>query len=109
MDQLKEYYKELGVSGEVYDYAKNIESSLSERFVEFDAVAEFNQLKVLKAMKKNRISEAHLGGTTGYGYEVASVSMAFVLVFCSILLFHFVQQSRYTTATQLERAGIAGA
>ncbi|EIW9478576.1 biofilm formation regulator HmsP [Klebsiella aerogenes] len=33
---------------------------------------------------------------------VASVSMAFVLVFCSILLFHFVQQSRYTTATQLE-------
>ena len=69
MDQLKEYYKELGVSGEVYDYAKNIESSLSERFAEFDAVAEFNQLKVLKAMKKNRISEAHLGGTTGYGYD----------------------------------------
>ena len=33
---------------------------------------------------------------------VASVSMAFVLVFCSILLFHFVQQSRFTTATQLE-------
>jgi hypothetical protein len=32
---------------------------------------------------------------------VASVSMAFVLVFC-ILLFHFVQQSRFTTATQLE-------
>ena len=28
--------------------------------------------------------------------------MAFVLVFCSILLFHFVQQSRFTTATQLE-------
>lgn len=33
---------------------------------------------------------------------VAGVSMAFVLVFCSILLFHFVQQSRFTTATQLE-------
>ena len=33
---------------------------------------------------------------------VASVSMAFVLVFCSILLFHFVQQSRFITATQLE-------
>ncbi|STU73922.1 protein yhjK [Klebsiella pneumoniae] len=33
---------------------------------------------------------------------VASVSMAFVLVFCTILLFHFVQQSRFTTATQLE-------
>ncbi|RLP18866.1 biofilm formation regulator HmsP [Raoultella ornithinolytica] len=33
---------------------------------------------------------------------VAGVSMAFVLVFCSILLFHFVQQSRFITATQLE-------
>ncbi|HFO0255721.1 TPA: biofilm formation regulator HmsP [Raoultella ornithinolytica] len=33
---------------------------------------------------------------------VAGVSMAFVLVFCSILLFHFVQQSRLITATQLE-------
>lgn len=69
MDQLKEYYRELGVSGEVYDYAKKIEASLSGRFAEFDAVAEFNQLKVLKAMKNNRISEAHLGETTGYGYD----------------------------------------
>ena len=33
---------------------------------------------------------------------VAGVSMAFVLVFCSILLFHFVQQSRFIKATQLE-------
>ena len=33
---------------------------------------------------------------------VAGVSMAFVLVFCSIFLFHFVQQSRFITATQLE-------
>ena len=33
---------------------------------------------------------------------VASVSMAFVLVFCTILLFHFVQQSRFTTATQFD-------
>lgn len=33
---------------------------------------------------------------------VAGVSMAFVLVFCSILLFHFVQQNRFSTATHLE-------
>lgn len=33
---------------------------------------------------------------------VAVVSMFFVLIFCVILLFHFLQQNRYNTATQLE-------
>lgn len=33
---------------------------------------------------------------------VAAVTMVFVFVFCSILLFHFVQQNRFVTATQLE-------
>lgn len=33
---------------------------------------------------------------------VAAVSMVFVFVFCVILLFHFLQQNRYNTATQLE-------
>ncbi len=33
---------------------------------------------------------------------VSAVSMLFVFIFCVILLFHFVQQNRYNTATQLE-------
>lgn len=33
---------------------------------------------------------------------VAAVSTVFVLIFCAILFFHFVQQNRLTTATQLE-------
>ncbi len=33
---------------------------------------------------------------------VACVSMVFVFIFCVILLFHFLQQNRYNTATQLE-------
>jgi len=33
---------------------------------------------------------------------VAAVSMVFVFIFCVILLFHFLQQNRYNTATQLE-------
>jgi len=33
---------------------------------------------------------------------VAGVTMVFAFVFCAILLFHFVQQNRFTTATQLE-------
>lgn len=33
---------------------------------------------------------------------VAAIAAVFVFLFCSILLFHFVQQNRYNTATQLE-------
>ncbi|WP_421549829.1 biofilm formation regulator HmsP [Kluyvera intermedia] len=33
---------------------------------------------------------------------VAVVTMLFLFIFCSILLFHFVQQDRYNTAAQLE-------
>ncbi|MDA2672489.1 hypothetical protein PDQ76_27260, partial [Bacillus cereus] len=33
---------------------------------------------------------------------VAAVVMVFVFIFCTVLLFHLVQQTRYNTATQLE-------
>ena len=33
---------------------------------------------------------------------VAAIAAVSVFLFCSILLFHFVQQNRYNTATQLE-------
>ena len=40
-----------------------------DRFAEIDETAEYNQLKVLKALQKNQVSEACLLGTTGYGYN----------------------------------------
>lgn len=69
MDSLKNYYMELGVDEKVYDYAQAVEKELKPRFERMDAVAERNQLKVLKAMRKHKIAEAHLSGTTGYGYN----------------------------------------
>ena len=69
MDRLKEYYLELGIDEKVYDFCKEVEASLSERFSSIDAVAEQNQIKVLRAMQKARLEEAHLYGTTGYGYN----------------------------------------
>lgn len=71
MDQLKEYYREMGISAEVYDYAQKIEETLRGRFAALDAVAEQNQMKVLRAMQKHQIAELHLGATTGYGYNDA--------------------------------------
>lgn len=62
-------YKELGISDKVYQFSKEILDSLAQRFCEIDKNAEYNQLKVIKAMQDNKVSEACLLGTTGYGYN----------------------------------------
>ena len=63
------YINNLGISSEVYDYSEKIITELEERFKEIDKIAEYNQLKVLSAMQKNRVSEMHLNGSSGYGYN----------------------------------------
>ena len=36
---------------------------------QFDKTAEYNQMKVLLAMQKNRVSEECFGSSSGYGYN----------------------------------------
>lgn len=67
--EIKELYRQMGVRPQVYDYGKEIERNLESRFRELDQVAEYNQLKVLHAMQKNRVSEACFYPSTGYGYN----------------------------------------
>ena len=62
-------YSDMGVNDEVYAYCEKIIDSLKPRFDAIDKNAEINQLKVIKAMQKNQVSEACLLGTTGYGYD----------------------------------------
>lgn len=62
-------YALLGVSPEVYALGKETEKKLEERFHAIDETAEYNQLKVLRAMQKNRISAEHFHPTSGYGYN----------------------------------------
>ena len=62
-------FKEMGISDEVYAYSEKILENLKTRFEQIDAVCEYNQLKVLKALQDCRVSEACLYGTTGYGYN----------------------------------------
>ena len=59
----------MGICDEVYDYCNNIIKSLHDRFEEIDKNAEYNQMKVIKAMQDNKVAEMHLSGTTGYGYN----------------------------------------
>ena len=68
-DLLKKQYKQFGISEEVYAFGEEILASLQERFLRIDEVAEYNQLKVVRAMQEAGVSEACLLGTTGYGYN----------------------------------------
>ena len=43
--------------------------TLVNEFERVDKISEFNQLKVLKAMQKNKLSDTHFSATTGYGYN----------------------------------------
>ena len=65
----REMYVEMGISKEVVDYSESVVKSLEERFKKIDEIAELNQLKVLAALRKAGISEAHLTGTNGYGHN----------------------------------------
>lgn len=66
---IKKQYEAMGISKEVYDFSEAVLGELKPRFEEIDATAEYNQMKVLAAMQKNKVSSEHLTGTTGYGYN----------------------------------------
>lgn len=65
----KSMYINMGIDEKTYEFCQNIWVSLEERFKKIDAVSEYNQLKVINAMQKNKVTNACLLGTTGYGYD----------------------------------------
>lgn len=69
MQELKHMYQELGISDQVFDFANTIEEEIKDKFKAIDDIAEYNQMKVIKAMQNHQISEAHFTPTTGYGYN----------------------------------------
>lgn len=63
-------YEALGISKKVLDFGKVVLSDLKERFEQIDKTAEYNQLKVIKAMQEARVGSNHItSGSTGYGYN----------------------------------------
>jgi cystathionine beta-lyase family protein involved in aluminum resistance len=62
-------YEKLSIQENVYNYCNNIELKLKDRFEQVDKIAEYNQLKVLTAMRDNKVSDIHFAATTGYGYN----------------------------------------
>ncbi len=67
--ELEQMYEELGIQRDILNFAREIEGNLKERFRGIDETAEYNQMKVIQAMQKARVSDIHFAATTGYGYN----------------------------------------
>lgn len=67
--QLRNIYKNLNVSEDVYALGEAVLKDLEPRFNAIDKIAEYNQNKVLLAMQKNRVDAACMQSSTGYGYD----------------------------------------
>ena len=68
-DTISAMYQELGVDKDVLDFGTAVEAALKNRFSEIDTVTEYNQLKVIRAMQKCRVSAECFQSSTGYGYN----------------------------------------
>ena len=63
--------KKFNISKKIFELGEKALELVSYRFKEIDAIAEYNQMKVLHAMQKNKLSETHFNSSTGYGYNDA--------------------------------------
>lgn len=68
-----EFYKmmknEFGVGEKILELSQKSCEKIGPLFKKIDEVAEYNQMKVLAAMQKNKLSESHFNFSTGYGYN----------------------------------------
>lgn len=49
-------------------FVEEAEAEILPLFKKADEIAAFNQMKILRAMQKSRLSDAHFNDSTGYGY-----------------------------------------
>lgn len=63
---LKEEY---GLSNDILELSQKAEENVKGSFAKINETAEYNQVKVMRAFSSHRVSEAHLGMSTGYGYD----------------------------------------
>jgi cystathionine beta-lyase family protein involved in aluminum resistance len=69
MEGLLDYYKkQFGIHEKVIEIVTCAQKETRQAFDRIDCIKELNQIKVIKAMQDNNLSETHFPGTTGYGY-----------------------------------------
>ena len=62
-------YKNMGISDKLFAFGESVLLDLEKRFKQIDRTAEYNQMKVISAMQKNRVDAACFAESTGYGYD----------------------------------------
>lgn len=65
-DYLKNNFE---IDDRVIELAVQAEKDAAQVFERIDGIKMLNQLKVIKAMQDNKLSDSHFNGTTGYGYD----------------------------------------
>ncbi|WP_294342217.1 methionine gamma-lyase family protein [uncultured Clostridium sp.] len=69
LQETKEYLKkEFKIKEEVLSLSEKALEEVEPVFNRYDKIREYNQLKVLKALQEERISESHFTNSSGYGY-----------------------------------------
>lgn len=68
--KIREYLKQnFEVEDRVLELAQEAEKDARKVFEGIENTRQLNQLKVIKAMQDNKLSDSHFNGTTGYGYD----------------------------------------
>ena len=62
-------YRQMGICDEVAFLGETVAERLKERFAQIDETAQINQLKVIHAMQKQKVSAACFQQSSGYGYD----------------------------------------
>jgi len=62
-------YKTFQIPDDFIETANRCQNDLADTFAKLDELAEYNQLRVIKAFHNQNIRTEHLAGSTGYGYD----------------------------------------
>lgn len=62
------FKEKYNIDSKIIEFVNNIEEKLQDRFKEFSDIAQYNQVKILKAMQEEGLKAIDFNWTTGYGY-----------------------------------------
>lgn len=62
------FKEKYNIDPKIIEFVNNIEEKLQDRFKKFSDIAQYNQVKILKAMQDEGLKATDFNWTTGYGY-----------------------------------------
>jgi cystathionine beta-lyase family protein involved in aluminum resistance len=69
MENKRNNFEQFNIDKKIIDLANHAEKDLKTIFSHIESIREQNQLKVIRAMQLEKLSDTHFFGTTGYGYN----------------------------------------